>query len=143
MNRFIAETKHHQVILSEDQTYFGRCVVVLSRPCETLAHITHEELDDFLKLVQTFEHIFKEEYGATMFNYCCLMNNAYQKTSPDPQVHWHFRPRYNKSIFFDGVEFSDPNFGHHYIREPQRILPVELQEKIIEDLRSKFARDAK
>lgn len=38
---------------------------------------------------------------------------------PKPQVHWHFRPRYNHSVEFSGKIFKDPNFGYHYLRVPE------------------------
>lgn len=138
MDNLIFETHYWKTILAEDQMYFGRCVVVLKRSCGTLAEITEEEMLDFLKLVQRFESVLKKEYGAVMFNYTCLMNDAYKNTPPNPQVHWHFRPRYNKTVTFQGTEFTDPNFAHHYNREPKRILDANLQQSIVTDLRAKF-----
>ncbi len=139
MDNLIFETNHYKVILAEDQMYFGRCVVMLKRPCGTLAEVIEEEMLDLLKLIQRFESVFKKEYDATMFNYTCLMNGAYKNTPPNPQVHWHFRPRYDKAVIFQGVEFADPNFAHHYNREPKRILEANLQQSIVNDLRSKFS----
>lgn len=57
------------MLLAKDQSYFGRCVIVLKRDCGTLAEVTQEEMLDFLKLVQKYEATFKKEYGAVMFNY--------------------------------------------------------------------------
>lgn len=66
------------------------------------------------------------------------MNDAYKNTPPDPQVHWHFRPRYDKPVVFEGVEFVDLNFAHHYDRENKRFLEEDFEQKIISDLKQKF-----
>ncbi len=48
-----------------------------------------------------------------MFNYSCLMNNAY-RDNETPHVHFHFRPRYKTTIKVLDFEYTDPNFGEHY-----------------------------
>ncbi len=128
----IHESLHWRVILMLDQTYFGRSVVVLKRKCGDLAEVTHEEILDFMdSIVVRLENAFRVEFGATMFNWTCLMNNAYQEEIPDPQVHWHFRPRYAKHIEFEGELFLDPNFGHHYNQNVEKLISNELREKIV------------
>lgn len=104
-------------MLMQEQTYLGRCVIVLKRTCGDLAETTEDEMSDFLTLVRKLENLCRKTFGATMFNWTCLMNNAYQVSPPDPQVHWHFRARYDKSVEVAGKIFTDPNFGHHYLRE--------------------------
>lgn len=126
----VFESKCWQVFLAEEQTYLGYCVVVLKRrPCGDLAELTEEELLDFLKLVKTFEQALKAAFGATMFNWSCLMNNAYQEADPKPHVHWHARPRYNRKVELAGESFEDPNFGHHYV------LLKDLHKKVSEEVR--------
>ena len=49
-----------------------------------------------------------------MFNYSCLMNNAY-RDNEKPRVHFHFRPRYSSPVTVLGQTFSDHNFGEHYL----------------------------
>lgn len=138
MDNLIFETPYWKIVLSYDQLYFGRCVVILKRACTALSEVTTKEMADFLEVVQKYESTFKREYGAIMFNYSCLMNDAYQNDPPDPQVHWHFRPRYDKPMVFEGIDFIDPNFGHHYDREHKRLLDKELEQKIVSALRIKF-----
>jgi diadenosine tetraphosphate (Ap4A) HIT family hydrolase len=140
MERLLFETVYWQIfLLSEDQTYFGRAVVVLKRPCGALSETTPEEALNLFEIIKKYEAMFKKEYGAIMFNYTCLMNDAYKNIPPDPQVHWHFRPRYNKAVIFKDIEFLDPNFAHHYNREPKRKLDAELEKALVEELRGKFA----
>lgn len=113
---FIFETEHWAVNLGSDQLYLGRSYVTLKRPCGDLADITKEEMLDFLEVVKKLENVFRKTFDATMFNWTCLMNNAYQEENPQPQVHWHFRPRYSHSVELSGKVYKDPNFGHHYLR---------------------------
>lgn len=134
------ETDHWRVNLAEDQRYLGRCYVSLKRSCGDLADVTEEEMLDFLAVVRRFETLMREAFGATMFNWGCLMNNAYQEAEPKPQVHWHVRPRYEKVVTVAGETFEDPNFGHHYLREDGniRVLPEELLATIATDLRRRL-----
>mgnify|MGYP001571556110 len=110
----IIETEYWKVVLAYDQTYLGRCILILKRPCGDLAEISQAELLDFHSIVQQLQIAAKQAFGATMFNWACLMNDAYQEENPKPQVHWHFRPRYKKEVSFAGEKFIDPNFGYHY-----------------------------
>ncbi len=140
MERLIFETDYWTVNLLDDQAYFGRCLVMLKRKCGSLSELTSEEMLDFLDIIRKYETVFKEKYGATMFNWTCLMNDYYKSDPPDPQVHWHCRPRYKKPAVFEGVEFNDPNFAHHYSREAKRVLDEEVRKKFISQLRSFFAK---
>ena len=83
-------------------------------PRIALPDITEEEQLDFFVLIKKLESFYKEKIGATMFNYSCLMNNAY-RDNETPHVHYHFRPRYKNPISILGQEFADPNFGEHYL----------------------------
>jgi len=125
------ETKYWKVILNEEQSYLGRCVIVLKRKRATLSDVSSEEWLDFHKsVVIKLESTLKNTFGATMFNWSCLMNNAYQETNPDPFVHFHLRPRYKHSVIFAKHKFHDPDFGHHYNRDRKFFATQELLEKI-------------
>jgi diadenosine tetraphosphate (Ap4A) HIT family hydrolase len=108
------ETKHFKILISDDQSYFGRLVILLKRPCESLSQVKQEEWEDFSNIVKKLESFFTKTYKATMFNWSCLMNEA-AKRGEKTQVHFHFRPRYKKQIQVNGEVFRDPNFGFHYI----------------------------
>ncbi len=130
------ETKFWKVILSDEQSYLGRCVILLKRDCEELSNITSEEILDFHKhIVKKLESTFKKAFNATMFNWSCLMNNAYQKEYPKPYVHWHFRPRYNHDIKFAGEVFQDPDFAHHYNRKRKNHTKKEILKKISDEVK--------
>lgn len=65
-----------------------------------------------------------------MFNWSCLMNFAYRNDPPDPQVHWHFRPRYKHPVDFAGEKFEDRAFGSHYERGTKRKVSDIVAKKI-------------
>lgn len=130
------ETKYWKIILSDEQSYLGRCVILLKRDCGELSKLSSDELLDFHEnIVKKLESTFKKAFDATMFNWSCLMNNAYQAENPKPYVHWHFRPRYDHSVTFEGVEFLDPYFGHHYNRERKNFISKELKSKICDEVK--------
>lgn len=58
------------------------------------------------------------------------MNDAFQHKSAKPHVHWHIRPRYERTISFDGLEFIDPLFGYHYDRGQSQVVSKETLNKI-------------
>ncbi len=130
------ETSFWKVILSPDQAYLGRCVIVLKRECGQLSKLTSEEWADFHKnIVQKLEFAVKKAFNATMFNWTCLMNNAFKSENPKPQVHWHFRPRYRNEIKLAGEQFKDLEFAHHYSRERNKLISKEVLERISEQIK--------
>lgn len=87
--------------------------------------------------MKKLESALKKSFNATMSNWTCLMNNAYQNEPPNPHIHWHFRPRYNHKVEFAGLTFEDPEFGHHYDRTRKQEISVDVKRKIIEKIREK------
>ncbi len=137
MKQLLFETKYWEVYLVPDQKYLGRSLVILKRDCEHLSEISKEESEDFFEIVKKTEGLFKEKFNATMFNWTCLMNNAYKKANSEkPQVHWHCRPRYEEVVEFEGKTFLDPNFAHHYLRgkENEKNVSDEFLQKMIDFL---------
>ena len=126
--RFVFETRFWRVSLADDQAYLGRCFVDLKRHAGDLAELNSGEWADFVSLVKTLEGKCRKAFGATMFNWTCLMNNAFRKKPWNPHVHWHFRPRYEKPVKFAGLTFSDPDFGEHNDRTREmKIAPEAFQ----------------
>lgn len=114
MSGYFFETNNWKIVLCDDQRYLGYLIIKTKVPRLHLPDLTVDEQLDFFVLIKKLESFFVEKIGATMFNYSCLMNNAY-RDSETPHVHYHFRPRYKTSVKVLGQEFSDPNFGEHYL----------------------------
>lgn len=132
----IYETDFWKVVLISDQAYLGRCVILLKRDCGKMSNLTSDEWMDFHKnIVQKLESAFKKAFNVTMFNWCCLMNNAFQVENPKPHIHWHFRPRYKQDVKFAEEQFQDLEFAHHYNRERKMIVSKDILEKISEEVK--------
>jgi diadenosine tetraphosphate (Ap4A) HIT family hydrolase len=110
----VFETKYWVGALNQNQAYLGTMFIALKRHAESLSDLTAEEWSDFQKVVKDLESAAAKGFGATMFNWTCLMNSFYKADEPIPHVHWHLRPRYRDAVRIDGYEYSDPNFAHHY-----------------------------
>jgi diadenosine tetraphosphate (Ap4A) HIT family hydrolase len=129
------ESKHWRAVLHKDQTYLGRAIIVSKSSRAALSVVTGEEWEDLrLHVIQPYESAVKNSFGATMFNWACLMNLAYQNDPPNPQVHWHVRPRYRVGAVVMGEYFDDPNFGQHYAfptdRTPSETVMQEIARQI-------------
>ncbi|OGY79764.1 MAG: hypothetical protein A3B74_01835 [Candidatus Kerfeldbacteria bacterium RIFCSPHIGHO2_02_FULL_42_14] len=132
---FVHQTKYWNVFLAWDQTYLGRCIVALKRHCGDLAELKKEEYDEFIELVKRLESALRKSFDATMFNWTCLMNDAYQEKNPEPHVHWHFRPRYNHKVEIAGLVFEDLEFGHHYDRTKKREISEVAKKTIVSKIK--------
>lgn len=139
MDQTIFETNLWRVVLNQvDQTYLCRCVVVAKRLVGSMSDLTDEEWLDFAKVVKKLEAACRKAFGAALFNWGCLMNHAYRENPPQPQVHWHFRPRYAKSVQCGGETFIDTEFGSHYARGTERKVSPTLANKITEAIREQL-----
>lgn len=130
----IFETDYWKVVLATNQSYLGRSVIYLKRCAGALSELTKDEIIDFLEVARKLENAMKKSFNSTMFNWACLMNNAYQEAIPKPQVHWHFRPRYKEKVEFSGLVFEDTEFGYHYDSKRK----LEVSEEIINRITKKI-----
>ncbi len=121
----ISETQFWRIVLNPNQFYLGRSVVLLKRPCGELSQVTEPEWRELREIIVQMESAGKKAFGATMLNWSCLMNLAYQNSPPDPQVHWHFLPRYSNSVTFAGLTFTDESFGKRNI-DGKRTVPTDV-----------------
>jgi diadenosine tetraphosphate (Ap4A) HIT family hydrolase len=103
--------------LARDQGYLGRSYVTLKTHKGSLRDLTQAEGLEYVTIVTLLERAGQGAFGAELFNWSCLMNNAYRNDSPEPHIHWHFRPRYKAPVAIGDKRFIDPNFGNHYDRD--------------------------
>ncbi|MDY9924159.1 HIT family protein [Methanobacterium sp.] len=128
----LAETEHWLIILAPDQRNLGTCVVALKRDETELSGLNDEEWADLSNVVKKLESAVKKAFDATMFNWGCLMNSSYLEDPPCPHLHWHFIPRYQNPVKFNGETFYDPCFGKStmHCRDPAISLPTEFKNRI-------------
>ena len=133
----IVETEHWFILLAPDQKNLGTCVIALKRHEGDLGRLNYKEWQEFSKIVKNLQSALKRTFNSTMFNWGCLMNSSYLKNPPDPQVHWHFIPRYKTKTEFEGLTFEDPCFGFSTMKSKQRLrkLPENVRVKIIKEIK--------
>jgi len=131
----IFETDFWGIILSFNQRYLGRCYIFSKRHFGSLSEMTEEENEDFLKVVKKIESAIRKTFGATLFNWGCLMNNFYKQEIPNPHMHWHVKPRYRNSVSFNGKVFEDKEFAHHYSRDDKVVESEEMRVAIVKEIR--------
>jgi diadenosine tetraphosphate (Ap4A) HIT family hydrolase len=127
---FITQTNHWIIFLAPQQSNIGTCVVALKRPEEDLSGLTPNEWLEFGELVCKLEYSLKQCFDVTMCNWGSLMNASYLEKPPNPHVHWHFIPRYDHEVEFDGLIFEDPFFGTMKPR-PFRPIDADVRSKLI------------
>lgn len=130
----LIQTEHWIVFLAPNQSNLATCVVALIRDQRTLTGLSKEEWDDFIELLESMEKAVKTAFGATLFNWGCLMNTFYLEDTPEPHLHWHFIPRYNHPVNFAGHTFEDPHFGYMRPRPPKNI-SYNVRQRIAEKIR--------
>ena len=122
----VYESRSWSVFLSDEQDYIGRCILVLKRHCNSLSELTGGEWD---------ETCLKAVLGATLCNWSCLMNSFYKESAPDPHLHIHVRPRYDKPVMLNGNIYSDSEFGHHYAVNKSGAISVKDKEEVFARLK--------
>lgn len=108
----ITETSYWMIFLAPSQRYLGTCVVALKRQVQNLSELEDEEWEDFIHVLRKLEYSVKKAFNPTLFNWSCFKNKAFRDGDPHPEIHWHFHPRYEDKVKFNGLEFEDPDFGY-------------------------------
>ena len=126
----VYESRSWSVFLSDDQDYIGRCVLVLKRHCNSMSELTDNEWDELRNLVCKVEACLKAVLGAALCNWSCLMNSFYKEAVPDPHLHIHVRPRYDKPVILNGSTYTDSEFGHHYALHKGGVIPDKDKEEV-------------
>ena len=124
------------------QEFLGYCIIASKK--ENLSELTSEEWVELGKLEKELERVCKNLFNSTMFNFTCLMNNAYRDDTA-PNVHFHFFPRYKNDFkLFDKV-YKDKHFGYNFWKwalddeESQKdIFSKEERIKIYEMMKKEF-----
>lgn len=129
------ETKYWELILHEDQTYLGRCVLASKTEKKHFSEFTNEEAIEMFEIMKKTEVAMIKAFDATHFNWTALNNDAYKEDNPHKySYHIHLRPRYSHSVIIGGYEFKDPNFAHHYERYTDTQVSEDIMELIRKDI---------
>lgn len=131
----VYDSKSWSVFLADEQDYVGRCILVCKRHCNSLPELTNDEWNELFNLISKVERCLKTVLGATLCNWSCLMNSFYKESSPNPHLHIHVRPRYDKPVIIDGNTYIDNEFGHHYALNKNSVLSDKDREEILTQLK--------
>ena len=93
------------------QEFVGYCVIGNDK--ESLSNLAPEAWEELGELEKELERVCRKVFGATMFNFACLMNNAY-RDNETPHVHYHFVPRYKNELKLFGKIYKDKHFGYNF-----------------------------
>ena len=126
----VYESKFWSVFLADEQDYIGRCILVVKRHCSSLSELTDDEWDELRNLVCKMEECLKAVLGASLCNWSCLMNSFYKKANPDPHLHIHVRPRYERPVMLSAGTYTDSEFGHHYALNKNGRIPDKDKEEV-------------
>ena len=104
----------------------------------------------FLKdedIEKELERVCKKLFNSTMFNFACLMNNAY-RDNEKPHVHFHFIPRYNGERVILNKNYKDKHFGYNLwkwalnkFKSQKDIFNKEEKIKIFEMMKNEFMKN--
>lgn len=123
----VLDTHCWHVVVSYDQGYFGRCLVVAKNHVPSVALLRDIEFEELKEVMRIMEHAIRDAFGADLVNWECLMNHSFRQEPAQPHVHWHLRPRYRQPVEFDGRIYLDPNFGDR--ADPKHRLRVEPRDQ--------------
>ncbi len=133
-HRSILETQQWDVVLEPSQGYLGQCFINLKQHKSNLSELSNTEWLDFSSVVKKLESAIIEAFQPELFNWTCLMNNAFQSSPAIPHVHWSVAPRYSRPVNFMGDEFTDPEFGHHYDTHHSVVLSDDVMRALAQEI---------
>lgn len=108
------ETDNWEVVfVSWVQEFVGNCIISNKNKKQSLSELTDEEWQELGRIEKMLEGINKKLFNSTMFNFCCLMNNAY-RDKETPNVHFWFVPRYENVLEIFGKKYKDKHFGYNF-----------------------------
>lgn len=124
------------------QEFPGDCIISCDK--ESLSELSVDEWIELGKIEKELERITKKVFNSTMYNFACLMNNAY-RDNEKPHVHFHFIPRYKgKRIILDKV-YKDKHFGYNMwkwalnrFKSQKDIFTNEEKEKMFEMMKAEW-----
>lgn len=124
------------------QEFVGDCIISCNK--ESLSELTDNDWIELGKIEKELERVSKKLFNATMFNFACLMNNAY-RDNEKPHVHFHFIPRYKNKLEIFNKVYKDKHFGYNFwkwalskLKSQKDIFTKKEKLKIFEMMKDEF-----
>lgn len=127
------------------QEFVGDCIISCNKEC--LSELSDNDWIELGKIEKELERVSKKLFNATMFNFACLMNNAY-RDNEKPHVHFHFIPRYKNKLEIFNKVYKDKHFGYNFwkwalskLKSQKDIFTKEEKLKIFEMMKDEFKKN--
>jgi len=117
---------HWTLRVNENQAYLGRAIIWLKREgdMQRLSSLTEEERKELWdKVLPEYEAALQELFKPDHMNYTWLGNLFHEHKG---HGHMHLIPRYVSPREFEGMVFTDENWGHHYKIGEKKDVPLEV-----------------
>ena len=122
----VKEYEHWVMLLKPEQTTVGTLVLVEKSEATHLGELSRESWAEFADVSRDAEAWTRQAFGAEKFNYLALMMK-------DPNVHFHFVPRYSQSVEVGGESFADVDWP-----SKTELGNIELNEAQLNEIRTKL-----
>ena len=99
----VKEYEHWVVLLKPQQTTIGTLVLVEKSDAEHLGELSKDSWVEFKTVSHDAEQWTRQAFGAEKFNYLALMMK-------DPNVHFHFVPRYSQPVVVGSESYIDADW---------------------------------
>ena len=139
----IYQGKTFEVVFCEwNQEFPGYTIVSCNKEC--LSDLSDSDWIELGRIEKELERVMKKVFDATMFNFVCLMNDAYRDGNT-PHVHWHLSPRYKGERVILGKKYNDVHFGQNfrkYLLDPEKrqkdIFTEDEKNKMLQMVQNEF-----
>lgn len=125
-NSILKEYKYWAALLRIQQITIGSMILVSTTGARHLGELSHEAWAEFAEVSKNVERWTVEAFGAEKFNYLALMMK-------DPEVHFHFVPRYSLPVTINGHTYQDPDWPF-----ATKKIAMELEVEELQRIKSKL-----
>lgn len=136
---FIKEFKYWFLALNWEQGLLGRSLLILKAHKVDEVELTNEEAAEKHAIYCMWRNVIAKAFSPDKINQAQLGNEEFLHKG---HLHWHFVPRYRRSVTFAGVSFQSDDAETQksiYSDMHKRIIyPVDVRQKIKEELFRNF-----
>ena len=124
----LKEYKYWAVLFRMQQITPGSMILISTTGARHLGDLSHEAWSEFAEVTNDVERWTREAFGAEKFNYLALMMK-------DPEVHFHFVPRYSSPIIINRRIYQDPDWPF-----ATKKIAMKLDEEELRGIKDKLTR---
>ena len=126
----IKEYDHWVALLRPTQVTAGSLVLAEKSDAKHLGEVSGEVWSEFATVSEEMEKLVRTAFGAEKFNYLALMMK-------DPNVHFHFIPRYSQ-----GVEVGEQTLVDADWPKKTEMKPIEISDEVLAEIKQKLLANA-